>query len=177
MKQIILLIIIFVLGGVAYAFLNPLLLSLLQKEVTPPQAEDTLVSTTSLQTEIVPVATQKEEIEEDTITIAPDGSQLDGPFLIFDAQGNETEATVQIVRSPEETLLQFEDFTEKHSVDSDIYFSTDLKATSYLTLGFAKLQQGVSVYGIPLDADLSKYKYILIYDVRNKTTEYYAKIN
>lgn len=175
MKKIFLFIGIFVLGGVAYAFLNPYLQSLLPKQevaVLPtPTTEDT-------KNESTPVASV--EVEEvsptQTVTIAPDGSLLDGPFYLFDAQGNKTDATVQIVRSPEETLLQFEDFEGTHSNDADIYFSTDLKATSYVSLGFAKLKQGTFIYGVPLDADLSPYAYILVYDVRNKNTEYYAKI-
>lgn len=177
MKQLFLLIIIFALGAVTYAFLNPFLLSLIQpKEATP---SDTAVTapTTTTQTSVTKTAEPTPvPKEESPVTITEDGALLDGPFAVQNARGEDTNATVEIVRSPEETLLQFKNFTSAHSPNSDIYFSNDLKASSYISLGFARLNEDVLVYGIPLDADLSKYSYILIYDVKNKTVEYSAKI-
>lgn len=176
MKQIVVFIVIFILGGAAYAFLNPYLQSLLPKQEVAVTQTEIPKETEDENAQVTQVDTKEETPLPQTVTVAPDGSLLDGPFYLFDAQGKKTNATVQIVRSPEETLLQFKDFEGSHASDADIYFSTDMKATSFVSLGFAKLSQDVFIYGVPLDADLSKYSYILIYDVRNKNTQYYAKI-
>jgi len=151
-------------------------MSLIPKQEVAVPEQTASTTPTNLNTMVPQEVPQEIVSVEDTVTLAPDGSLLDGPFYLFDAQGNQTDATVQIIRSPEETLLQFEDFEGTHSSDADIYFSSDLKATSYTSLGFAKLKEGVLMYGVPLDADLGTYTYILIYDVRNKNTQYYAKI-
>ena len=145
-------------------------------------AEETLL-TTQQEATSTPVVTEEEIASSSTqtdtsepVVMSEDGSQLDGPFPLMTKKGEKTGATVRIIRSPEENLIQFEGFTETHSPDDDIYFASDLDATSHITLGYAKLNSGVTVYGIPLDADLDTYPYILIYDVRTKTTEYYAQI-
>jgi hypothetical protein len=172
MKNIVLFIVIFGLGAITFALLNTFILSPKETAVIPTPTATTTTSTDEsedLETEDVPS-------DDDEVVITADGSLLDGPFIVKDADVKETKATVQIFRSPEETLLQFTNFTEGHSQDADVYLASDLKATSFLSLGFARLNQGVAVYGVPLDADLDNYSYILIYDVRNKATEYSARI-
>jgi len=176
MKKIFLFIVIFVLGGVAYAYLNPLLLTFLQKEDTEVSTQNIPTPQTQLETKVIPAVEKKEESKNDTVTIAPDGSQLDGPFPIFDAEGNKTDATAQIVRSPEETLVQFENIGRRYPSTAVIYFSEEKQPEEYLNLGSVKFADGVFVYGIPLDADLSKYTYILLYDMEKRQVLSYATI-
>lgn len=174
MKKVILFIAIFVLGAISY--------SLLTQFFASPKIETTLsqAPATSTVPQTEPSAEIQEEEEaaevENTTSLAADGSLLDGPFPLLDQDGKETGATVQIVRSPEETLLQFDDFSLDHSLASRIYFSNDLDATEYFNLAPAAMNDEVFVYGVPLDADLSSFKYILIYDVQMEEAEYYAQI-
>lgn len=171
MKKIFTFVFIFGLGVASYA--------LIQTFLAPQEKESReIIATTT------PVATddQQETIiedivpEEDTITLAPDGTQLDGPFLLQDAQGNEIDGTVQIIRSPEEIVLQFKHFDAIHAADAHVYFASDKEATTYLDLSQAKLDEGVFIYGVPLDAPLDEYAYILIYDTALEKTEYYARV-
>lgn len=175
MKKILLFVFIFLFGGATYAFLNPFLMSFLQKE-TPKEKEppsQNIVPTTS---EPVPVVVETKEEEKKPVVIDEDGSVHDGPFAIRDADGKDTTTTAEIIRSAEETLLQFKNVSFKHGSDAHIYFATDKKATKYLSLGQADLNAGVLIYGMPLDADLSAYEYILIYDTYDNTVEYFAEI-
>jgi hypothetical protein len=175
MKKAILFIAIFVLGALSYSLLT-MLFSGPQKEVatTTPLANVPSTAIEEAPSENKPA--ESEALPEDTTSLAADGSLLDGPFTLKTADGKETEATVQIVRSPEETLLQFEDFDLDHSLASRIYFSKDLDATTYFNLAPAQMNNDVLIYGIPLDVNLSDYAYILIFDAQMEETEYYAKI-
>ncbi len=176
MKQIILFIIIFAVGAVSYPFLNSLLSSLTEKE-SPTQkiATTTPVVVPSNVSAEKTVPTQS-PADTSNVVIDEQGALHDGPFKILDARGTETGATAEIIRSPEETLLQFKKASFTHSADSNIYFSTDTKATKYMSLGQAKLNSGVYVYGMPIDADLSSYRYILIFNPDTNVTEFTAAL-
>lgn len=174
MKQLFTFIVIFGLGAITYALLNTFVF---EPKVAPEETPEVSLP----EFEASPAETDIEDLDEpmvaeDTTTIAPDGSLLDGPFIIFDAEGKRTEATVEIVRSPEERLLQFEDLSFPLSDASRIYFATDRTASTFFDLAPAAMETGVYIYGIPLDADLGAYDYILIYDTQLAETLYYAKI-
>lgn len=175
MRQIILFIIIFVLGAVSYSFLNPFLSSFLNQNNTDEEMPE-VVPTEEAKPKIetpTPVVVKKEAKK---VTLDETGALHDGPFQLMDKNGEPVSGTVEIIRSPEETLLQFKNTTFTHSDDSSIYFATDLKATKYLNIGPAKLNQGVSVYGMPLDADLSIYTYLLVYNTETQSVECYARL-
>lgn len=179
MKKILLFVVIFALGAFSYSLLNPWLSSLLKKgpevktndSITITNITNKESTSTANTPQVAPKPQEKKEM-----VITEDGSQLDGPFSFVDSKGQVVPGTAQIVRSPEETLLQFKAFTGKYSPDSHIYFSNDLKATSFLNLGIAHMADGSQIYGIPAEGDLSKYHYILIYDAETGKVEYSAKI-
>lgn len=173
MKNAITFLIIFGLGAVTYA----LLMHFFTPNVPVDEKGVDRSPTSSLETanENASVLKDQEEKEpERPVVITPDGSLLDGPFVIFDADGKDTGATVEIVRSPEETLIQFKDLQQSYNASTNIYFANDLDATDHFNLGAA--HKGSDIYGIPLDADLESYSYILIYDTLLEETLSYAKI-
>lgn len=175
MKQLILFVLIFVFGASAYAFLNPYLLYLLGENKTEDTAEQKIEPVVEeVATSTVVVKEVKEEKKE--VSIDETGGVHDGPFELLTAEGVEAGGTVEIIRSPEETLLQFKNVTAEHSNDTYIYFATAKDGEKYLNLGPAKLTDGVSVYGMPLDADLSSYKYILIFNIETKEAEFFAEL-
>lgn len=174
MKQVSLFIIIFCLGALAFAlfdaFLAPKAEAPTQIATSTPEVVQEVRSTTTTETNTDAPA------EEDEVVITDDGTLLDGPFVIFDAQGEQTDASVRQFISPEEQLIQFQNFDLEYSLASRVYFASDKQATDYLNLGPARMADDVLVYGIPLDADLSTFDYILIYDEQRGETEYYARI-
>jgi hypothetical protein len=174
MKKIVLFSIIFLMGSAAYAVLNPLLSSF----ITPKKDVETVATTSPIIVEkTTPQVTQSQEKEtKPEPQIDQTGGVHDGPFTILNATGVKTAATVQIIRSPEETLLQFEGEIGKHSEGAQIYFATDKNATKYFNLGPSKLNDHVTIYGMPIDANMSTYTYILIYNPTSQKVEFYAEI-
>ncbi len=107
MKKLLTFIAIFGLGAITFALLN---MYILNPQEVPKEATPVIETPVTNDTPVTPAKEMEEELPPTTTTITPDGSLLDGPFIIFDSKGNKTEATVEIVRSPEETLLQFSEF-------------------------------------------------------------------
>ncbi len=174
MKNAIIAIVIFGLGALFYALLSSFF--------TAPKADVEVTDQTPSST--LPAVIEEEETSskaeeekvESPVVVTDDGSQLDGPFPILNEDGEETGATVRIIRSPEEMLLQFEHWDEEYPLASHVYFASDLNASEFLNLGPAEMSDDYLIYGIPLDADLSAYNYVLVYQTQLDETEYYAKI-
>lgn len=171
MKQLILFIIIFAIGAISYPFLNSLLSSMTGTKTTQekivPIVSPVVEKTSATKTEPLPAVEKKKPV-----VIDKQGALHDGPFPVLDVNGKSTSATAEIIRSPEETVLQFHGVHFMHSSGAEIYISTDTKATKHMSLGKAGLNAGGYVYGMPVDIDLSVYKYILIYNPDTNVTEF-----
>lgn len=177
MKNLLLFIGIFIVGGGIYTVLQQILPTI-QK---PADDTSTLQTIDSITSAGMPPTQTSMNIADDTTSatasIVYDAEILsDGPFTIFGEGGTKTQSTVRIMRSPEEVLLQFENWNLSYPTSSHIYFSDTKNANAYLDLGPAKLSDGVLIYGIPLDANLRTYKYILIFDTDSEETLYYADV-
>jgi hypothetical protein len=176
MKQLILCVVIFIAGAVSYSLLNPYLLSLLQPKDEPETPVEVEGPKAVIPTTPPTQANVEATKPKPTPVIDETGALHDGPFDLFDKNGTKVPGSVEIIRAPEETLLQFKNTTLTHGSESFIYFSSDTKATKYINLGEAQLTQDVFLYGMPLDLDLSPYNYILIYNSETKSPEFYAKL-
>lgn len=174
MKNALIFIVIFGLGALCYGFV----IHFFDQTKTEQKADDpTRAPIINIQERETQTVTEQNTTEtEAPVVITNDGSLLDGPFAIFSKNGEDTGATVRIIRSPEETLLQFENWNETYSPASHVYFASDREATDYFNLGPAKMSEDYLIYGIPLDAKLESYSYILIYQTQTDETEFYAKI-
>ena len=60
-------------------------------------------------------------------------------------------------------ILRLEDFRSTNGPDVHLYLSTDKQASDFIDLGRLKANIGNQNYQIPLDTDLNKYKYVLIW--------------
>lgn len=172
MKQFVFFLAIFGLGAATFALFD----MFMAKQVQTPTETAVIATTSESILEDTPPEPEIETATEDEVVIAPDGSLLDGPFVLFTARAEQTDASVRQILSPEERLLQFIDFDMEHSLASRVYLASDKEATKYVNLGPAKMGEGVLIYGIPLDADLSSLNYVLIYDEQRGQTEYYARV-
>jgi len=175
MRQIILLIVIFVLGAISYPFLQSILSSLEPKS----QPIDIITSTNPSITKTPEITIAKPTLDSSMtqkVVIDEQGGLHDGPFTLRDSASKVVTGTVEIIRSPEETLLQFKNTTFTHSDGAHIYFATDKLATKYLDLGLAKVTAGVLIYGMPIDTTISTYTYLLIHNPQTKTTEFFAEL-
>jgi hypothetical protein len=176
MKNAVLFIVIFGLGALFYALVGSFIPS--KTEQGDVLSREPMATTTDDGTEATSAtSTLTEEQEpEPPVVITADGSLLDGPFPIVTSEAVETGATVRIIRSPEEVLLQFENWDEDYPPASHVYLSSDLNASEYFNLGPAKMSEEYLIYGIPLDANLDAYRYLLIYQTQLDETLFYARL-
>jgi hypothetical protein len=154
----------------SYPSLRPLTQNYLKKEVETPVA----TSTPKAVVEETPVVqeTPKEEPKKAPVVIDEDGALHDGPFTVTDNAGTDTGATAEIIRSPEETLLQFKNVSFTHSASAELHLAKDVKGKDYLNLGPARINSGVLVYGLPLDLDLSVFTHLLFYNPDTNVNEF-----
>jgi len=78
---------------------------------------------------------------------------------IHDAQGN----AFTIPLEGNSNILRLENFKSTNGPDLYVYLSTDDNASDFINLGELKANNGNQNYGIPDDADLSKYNKVLIW--------------
>ena len=60
-------------------------------------------------------------------------------------------------------ILRLEDFKSTNGPDVHLYLSSNKKANDFIDLGRLKANIGNQNYQIPLETDLNKYKYVLIW--------------
>lgn len=102
---------------------------------------------------------------------------IDGPFPIIDTPGHPASGEIEIIRSPEETLVRYANYDGTNGPDLKVYLATDLEATNFINLGEAKGNQGNIIYGVPLDVDLDEYRYVMTWCEAFGVLFDYAEIN
>ena len=102
---------------------------------------------------------------------------IDGPFSITGTAGHPASGNLEIIYSPEETLIRYQDYDGTNGPDLKIYLAKDLEASEYLSLGDARGNQGTIIYGVPMDVDLDDYKYVLTWCEAFGVLFDYAEIN
>lgn len=177
MKQSLIIgILLVVLCGVTFLFIH-VLLSPVPEQKTPVSQEEQAANktqTTSSSTDSVSTSSTSTSAASPSSDSQSNPSQ--GPFPVLDADGNDTGAVLSVLRSPEEVLVQFKNFSEKYGDGSRLYLAKDLEAKSFIDLGPARLNYGVLLYDIPLDTDTSVYRYIGIFSTSSNKFSYYVKL-
>lgn len=105
--------------------------------------------------------TTAEETDPTPRPAAGTGTYVQGPFAITGTTGHPASGQLEVIHSQGEKLLRFNEYDGTNGPDLHVYLATDLDATDYLDLGPAKGNQGTLIYGMPLDVDLTEYKYVL----------------
>ena len=170
-KNLIILGLIVIVGAVTYSSWRPFIDSYMKKDEAVAPVGTTTTPSTVTETP-APEPVQKVEVKKKPVIIDEDGALHDGPFIIRDKDGTDTGATAEIIRSPEETLLQFKNVSFTHSASVELHLAKDTKRTDYLNLGPARINSGVLVYGLPLDLDLSVFTHLLFYDPDTNVNEF-----
>jgi len=102
-----------------------------------------------------PVNVNEENTVNDTGVISR------GPFPIISTPGHPATGNVEIIKSPEETVVQYVNYEGTNGPDLYIYLAKDLEATDYVELGRQRGNKGNIIYQVPDSIDISEYKYIL----------------
>lgn len=112
-----------------------------------------------------------------TTTNPNTGLQQTGPFFITDTASHPASGFVEIITSPEEKLIYFRDYDGTNGPDLYVYLSKDLEAKDYISLGEQRGNKGNIIYGVPLDVDISEYKYVITWCKAFGVLFDYAEIN
>ena len=106
--------------------------------------------------------TQNENTNDDKVIEKSNASVISqGPFPITGTPGHTAHGNVEIIKSPEETLLHYINYEGTNGPDLYVYLAKDLEANDYINLGAQRGNKGNIIYNIPSDVDLSKYKYVI----------------
>ena len=162
MKKFLLYLVLLMLGAFLWWAFSPLILD---KEVQD-ELDPALEARLKMQEEVDSRHTNEEasaDTQNKETPRPPAGTAVfvEGPFPIKDTPGHTASGEVEIIHSPEETLIRYLDYDGTNGPDLKIYLSKDLEAEDYIDLGQSKGNKGTLIYGVPMDADLSDYKYIL----------------
>lgn len=184
MKQTVIIIAAAILGAVAYWLISPLFIDVeVQDELDP-----VLQARLEAQRKVDEARQEREQAQtEQTEDSAPDvepettvdefGVQTTGPFPIEHTAGHPASGMVELIDSPEEKLVYYQNYDGTNGPDLRIYLSKDLEATDFIDLGKAKGNKGDLIYGVPLDVDFSEYKYVLTWCEAFGVLFDYAEIN
>ena len=167
--KIVLFIIVFLLGVASYAFFD----GYLARKDAAVTASSTPTSTP--QTEEITVAEEPEQ-EETPVVVTDDGAQLDAPIMLLRTDGTAAGVTARIIRSPEETLIEFSDDTIEYPRGTHIYLAEDMMGNEHFDVAPANVHEGVLIYGLPLDIDLERLTHLVLFDTLAEETVFYAKM-
>lgn len=170
-KNILILVLLLAVLVLSYPTLRPFINDYLKKEATEAPVATTTPETFTEKTPAIEKLTETKPTKA-PVVIDADGGLHDGPFAVRDTGGKDTQATAEIIRSPEETLLQFKNVSFTHGASAELHLAKDAKGKDYLNLGPAKINSGVLIYGLPLDLDLSIFTHLLFYNPDTNVNEF-----
>lgn len=152
MKYIIGLILITVLGVLAYLFIwTPLQTTEMDDTLPTSTAQPTAEpETTSEATPTEPADTEPEVRVYERVALS------DTP--LHPASGY-----VRLFTEGDQTFLRYEDFETINGPDLFVYLATDEDATEFVNLGRLKATKGNVNYEIPAEVDLSVYSHALVW--------------
>lgn len=102
---------------------------------------------------------------------------IEGPFTIVDTPTHPATGSIRTIRSPEETIVRFENYDGTNGPDLFVYLAKDLDANEFVNLGRAKGNQGNINYTVPEDVDIDEYQYVMTWCKAFGVLFDYAEIN
>ena len=118
---------------------------------------------------IMRTAAEQNTTIDETMTMSinqstPNTTGLIGNFIGVGDGIHKAEGLAKILTlSNGSQILRLENFRSTNGPDVHLYLSTDKQASDFIDLGRLKANIGNQNYQIPLDTDLNKYKYVLIW--------------
>ncbi len=190
MKQVAIIIISLLLGALTYWLVSPLFIDTEVQEQLDPElqaridaqravdaARKNTVTTPEPESASNETNVSAEEPKSEPTVAESFGIQTSGPHIIKSTPGHSATGHVEVISSPEEKLVYYKDYDGTNGPDLKIYLAKDLEATEFVDLGKAKGNQGNLIYGVPLNVDMSEYKYVLTWCEAFGVLFDYAEIN
>lgn len=184
MKRLLIYAILLVLGGFLWWAFSPLLFDKeVQDELDPTlkarlEAQKQIDQNREGNVDNINLSKTDEPTDEEGVSVVDETPVFsDGPFPITGTPGHPASGEISLIRSPEETLIQYQDYDGTNGPDLFVYLSKDLEAKDFIDLGPAKGNKGNIIYGVPLDANLDEYPYVLTWCKAFGVLFDYAQIN
>ena len=76
---------------------------------------------------------------------------------------HDVEGNVLMIETDNKRILRFEDFDTINGPALYVYLSSDLGNDDFIDLGKLKATKGDVNYDVPIDVNISKYKYVLVW--------------
>ncbi len=190
MRQILIYTVIFCLGGVAFWWLSPLLNDKdkapeidpserarleAQRQVDEARAKE--AANNPKPAEISPPETTIESTPYTDQNGEQNSVLVEGPFAIVGTHEHPASGQVEIIRSPEETIIQYKNYQGTPGSNLKIYLAKDLTAKDFISLGESRGSKGDFIYGAPLDIDFEDYQYIMTWSESQDEVFDYVKVN
>lgn len=118
---------------------------------------------------------ETEEIEQTSETKEVTATQT--VFPIVDTPTHRATGNIRIVETPEEKIVRFEDYEGTNGPDLKIYLAKDLEAKEFIDLGPSRANKGNINYSVPMNIDISEYKYVMTWCKAFGVLFDYAQIN
>lgn len=166
MKKWLVIIVLVALGAFAWWALSPLLFDKEVQDDLDPELAALLESDNG-----------GEGAAETSSPIGEPTTVVEGPFPIEDTPLHPATGSIRIIRSPEQTLVRFEDYEGTNGPDLFVYLAKDLEATEFIDLGRAKGNVGNINYEVPADVDIDEYPYVMTWCRAFSELFDYARIN
>lgn len=148
-------------GAFLWWLISPMFIDEVREDSLPPEVEQALAPTSSRTADEDTASNTTSSPTETSSTNDAPSTFIDGPFPIFGTPSHPASGEVEVIYSPEETLVRYKNYDGTNGPDLKVYLATDLEATEFLSLGDARGNKGTLIYGVPLDVDLDDYRYIL----------------
>lgn len=145
MKNIVFIIVGFIVLGGAWYGLSPLFMNKTVNDALPGTDK-----------EIVEESDRKESLEVMSST-----PEISAPVPIVDTAAHPASGVVRIVKSGNETTIRYENYKTINGPDVRVYLANDLKAKDFVDLGPIKGTEGNINYSVPNGVDINQYRYVL----------------
>lgn len=143
--------------SVAYYGISPLFRNTRIDEVAPrAKTETSIASTTTEKPTITDNAEPKSpRIEESkpAIVTAP----------VMGTPGHPGSGTARIIKTESGVVLRYENFKTLNGPDLYVYLAKDLDAKEYVSLGKLQATEGNVNYEVPVNINVSEYKYVMVW--------------
>lgn len=183
MKRILAAIILMALGAFLWWAFSPLLFDKEIKDELDPELAARLEAQRQVDENRAKSQLSGKQNDDDTaMTVEPKfdaetGVTTAGPFPIAGTLAHPASGMVEVIQSPEENLIYFKNYSGTNGPELYVYLSKDKDAKEFISLGEAKGNKGDIIYGVPLDVDISEYKYVLTWCKAFGVLFDYAQIN
>lgn len=176
MKTSISILLLLISGIILWWLFSPIFIDNERQDELPAEIERQLNKPTEQQHNAGVSGTAPTPAQNTSSTDEAPTTFIDGPYQIIGTSNHPASGHLEVIYSPEETLLRYKNYDGTNDPDLKIYLAKDLEAREYLSLGDARGNEGTLIYGVPLDVDLDDYRYVLTWDEASGELFDYAEI-